>query len=154
MTDIDVESRGPGGSKNLATRHAILENDHAAAWLGIEVHHVADGHARIAMTLRREMLNGFGIAHGGMVFALADTAFAMACNPAGGSPDTITVAAGVDINFLKSGIAGRTLTAVADRRRQAGRSGLYDIVVTQSVPGGDDEVIAEFRGRSRTVPKR
>lgn len=155
MTDVGVESRGTAAVTGAAqTSHAILENDHAARWMGIEVLRVADGHATISMTLRKEMLNGFGIAHGGMVFALGDTAFAMACNPAEGSEDTITVASGVDINFLKAGIPGRTLTAVADRRGQAGRSGLYDIVVRQSVPGGEDEVIAEFRGRSRTIPKR
>ncbi len=133
--------------------HPILRNDHAAKWLGIEVLKVADGHATIAMTLRREMLNGFGIAHGGMIFALADTAFAMSCNPHTGSSDTITVAAGVDINFLKPGIPGRTLTAVANRRQQSGRSGIYDIQVLQSVPDAEDEVLAEFRGRSRTIPK-
>ncbi|MGJ9402916.1 hydroxyphenylacetyl-CoA thioesterase PaaI [Arthrobacter sp. KK5.5] len=155
MTDVDVESRGSAAlPEGARPSHAILENDHAARWMGIEVRRVADGHATISMTLRQEMLNGFGIAHGGMVFALADTAFAMACNPAEGSEDTITVASGVDINFLKAGIPGRTLTAVADRRGQAGRSGLYDIVVRQSVPDGEDEVIAEFRGRSRTIPKR
>lgn len=134
--------------------HPILENDYAAKWLGIEVLKVADGHATISMELRREMLNGFGIAHGGMVFALADTAFAMSCNPHTGSADTITVAAGVDINFLKPGIPGRTLTAVANRRQQSGRSGIYDIQVLQSVPDAEDEVLAEFRGRSRTIPKR
>jgi acyl-CoA thioesterase len=134
--------------------HPILKNDNAAKWLGIEVLKVADGHATISMELRQEMLNGFGIAHGGMIFALADTAFAMSCNPHTGSSDTITVASGVDINFLKPGIPGRILTAVANRRQQSGRSGIYDIQILQSVPGAEDEVLAEFRGRSRTIPKR
>lgn len=145
MSEIDVDA---------PLMHPILENDFAAKWLGIEVLKVADGHATISMELRQEMLNGFGIAHGGMVFALADTAFAMSCNPHTGSTDTITVAAGVDINFLKPGIPGRTLTAVANRRQQTGRSGIYDIQVLQSVPDAEDEVLAEFRGRSRTIPKR
>ncbi|GAA5227982.1 hydroxyphenylacetyl-CoA thioesterase PaaI [Paeniglutamicibacter antarcticus] len=133
--------------------HPLLKNDYASEWLGIELLKVDDGHATITMKLRQEMLNGFGIAHGGMIFAFADTAFALACNPHTGSADTITVASGVDINFLKPGIPGRTLTAVADRRQQQGRSGIYDIQIFQSVPGAEDEVLAEFRGRSRTVPK-
>jgi acyl-CoA thioesterase len=138
----------------LREHHAILADDPASEWMGIAVESVADGHATITMTLRREMLNGFGIAHGGMVFAFADTAFALACNPPEGSADTITVASGADINFLKPGIPGRLLTAVADRRQGQGRSGIYDIQVLQSLPDGGTEVIAEFRGRSRTVPKR
>nr|WP_246380517.1 hotdog fold thioesterase [Paeniglutamicibacter cryotolerans] len=122
--------------------------------MGIEVIQVDDGHATITMKLRPEMLNGFGIAHGGMLFAFADTAFALACNPHTGSEDTITVASGVDINFMRPGIPGRLLTAVADRRAQTGRSGIFDIQVLQTVPGAPDEVLAEFRGRSRTIPKR
>ncbi|WP_431709957.1 hotdog fold thioesterase [Glutamicibacter uratoxydans] len=133
--------------------HAILTDDHAAAWMGLELLAVGDGTATISMQLRKEMLNGFGIAHGGMVFALADTAFALSCNPAEGSADTITVASGVDINFLKPGIPGRTLTARGERVAQQGRSGVYDITVTQSTPSGEDEVLAIFRGRSRTIPK-
>ena len=133
--------------------HAILENDHASEWMGIEVVEVSEGKAVITMTLRQEMLNGFGIAHGGMIFAFADTAFALSCNPAEGSDETITVASGVDINFLKPGIPGRLLTADARRVSQRGRSGIYDITITQERPDGTDEVIAEFRGRSRTVPK-
>ncbi|MGO1886000.1 MAG: hydroxyphenylacetyl-CoA thioesterase PaaI [Citricoccus sp.] len=151
MTTTEKASPAPS---RLGDWHAILRNDPASEWMGIEVEAIADGHAVITMTLRQEMLNGFGIAHGGMVFALADSAFALACNPAEGSDDTVTVASGVDMNFLKPGMPGRLLTAVADRRQQNGRSGLYDIQVRQSLPEGGTEVIAEFRGRSRTVPKR
>lgn len=144
----------PPAPTRLGDWHAILEDDPASEWMGIGVEAISEGHATITMTLRREMLNGFGIAHGGMVFALADSAFALACNPAEGSADTVTVASGVDINFLRPGIPGRLLTAVADRRHQNGRSGIYDIQVLQSLPEGGTEVIAEFRGRSRTIPQR
>ncbi len=92
------------------------------------------------MTVRPEMANGFGITHGGMVFTLADTAFAYACNE-GESP---TVAAGADITFARASHAGDVLTATAVRRWAAGRNGLYDITVTDQ----HDRVIAEFRGRS------
>ncbi|WP_028279526.1 hydroxyphenylacetyl-CoA thioesterase PaaI [Arthrobacter sp. H5] len=140
MVDIDVQ-----------LPHPILEQDHASRWLGIEIIKVDDGHATITMRVRQEMLNGFGIAHGGMIFAFADSAFALACNPAG-ETDTITVAAGVDINFLTSALSGELLTAVANRRAAAGRSGLYDISVTAENDDGATRLIAEFRGRSRTVP--
>lgn len=139
--------------------HPILEHDYASEWMGIEVLSLADGHATIRMTLRQEMLNGFGMAHGGMIFAFADSAFALACNPvtpAPGEEDTITVASGVDINFLKPAYRGQTITAVADRRSSAGRSGLYDIQIfaADSGAGHPGDLIAEFRGRSRTIPKK
>ncbi len=149
------------------TTHPILENDYASEWMGIEVLAVTDGHATIRMTLRQEMLNGFGMAHGGMIFAFADTAFALACNPVHPGPadaDSITVASGVDINFLKPAYRGQVITAVADRRSSAGRSGLYDIQIFAADAGAPSgpplssgtfgELIAEFRGRSRTIPKK
>lgn len=154
-TAMEVASESPSpAARPLGEHHAVLAGDNASEWMGIGVEAVSDGHATITMTLRPEMLNGFGIAHGGMIFAFADSAFAMACNPPEGSDETMTVASGVDINFLKPGIPGRLLTAVANRRQQSGRSGIYDIQVLQSLPGGGTEVIAEFRGRSRTVAAR
>ena len=143
--------------------HQILKDDYASEWMGIEVLKLDDGHATIRMKLRQEMLNGFGMAHGGMIFAFADSAFALACNPvnpAPGEEDTITVAAGVDINFLKPAYRGQVITAVADRRTSAGRSGLYDIQIFAAAPDAQPnsqnpgELIAEFRGRSRTIPKK
>lgn len=136
--------------------HPMLEKDYASHWLGIEVLRLADGHATTTMRVREEMLNGFGIAHGGMIFAFADTAFALACNPVG-ETDTITVASGVDINFLSSAMPGERLTAVADRSAGAGRSGVYDITITATEEGGapdSERLVALFRGRSRTVPNR
>ena len=166
--------------------HPILKDDYASEWMGIEVVALDDGHATIRMTLRQEMLNGFGMAHGGMIFAFGDTAFALACNPANplpGEDSSITVAAGVDINFLKPAFRGQVLTAVANRRASTGRSGLYDIQIyaadsgagipaaapagaapAATLPGqlptdtATDaptwELIAEFRGRSRTISKK
>jgi len=133
--------------------HPMLARDNATEWLGIEVLRLGDGHATIAMTLRPEMMNGFGITHGGMIFAFADSAFALACNPADGDGSTVTVAAGVDVNFLAPSRAGQRITAVANRRQQQGRSGLYDVQVLGE-NDGVSTVIAEFRGRSRTIPNR
>lgn len=140
-------------SNGVAPQHQLLENDNASEWLGIEVLGLEDGHATIAMTLRPEMMNGFGVTHGGMIFAFADSAFALACNPAQGDADFVTVASGVDVNFLAPTHTGQRLIAVANRRQQQGRSGLYDVQVTAG-DGGISTVVAEFRGRSRTVPNK
>ncbi|KHL05669.1 phenylacetic acid degradation protein [Sinomonas humi] len=151
-----------------AVAHPILTDDYATQWMGLQVLALGDGSATVAATLRREMLNGFGIAHGGMIFAIADSAFALACNPHTPDEDqagTITVAAGVDVNFLAPAHVGERITAVAARRAQAGRSGLYDVQVFASPQGQQSDapssfddapgrLIAEFRGRSRTIPQR
>ena len=131
----------------MSRDHPILAGDHASRWLGITVDRAEYGHAQIRMTLRDEMLNGFDIAHGGMLFALADTCFALACNDPDGDGSTITVASGADINFLAPAHRGQELTAVGTVRARTGRSGVYDIQVTA---GG--RLVAEFRGRSRTIP--
>lgn len=153
------EDRGADGDRAASTSleelgraHPILSDDFASEWMGIRVVRADFGDAEIQMELRREMLNGFGIAHGGMIFAFADTAFAIACNAAD-AEDTVTVASGVDINFLRPAHQGQTLTARA-KAVHAGRSGVYDIEVTAQ--GADDAApvtVALFRGRSRTIPK-
>lgn len=119
---------------------AMLRTDTAKASLGIAITKLERGHAVLSMLVRDDMANGFGITHGGMVFTLADTAFAYACNEG----DTAVVASGADITFTRASHAGDTLTATATRRWLSGRNGLYDITVTDQ----DDAVIAEFRGRS------
>ena len=121
----------------------MMQRDAAAAMLGMQVEVDAPGEAVVSMTVREDMLNGFLITHGGLVFALADTAFAIACN----EDERVTVAAGADIAFLKSTKAGQTLRATAARRIVSGRTGLYDVTVTDET--GD--VVAEFRGRSITT---
>ncbi|UUT36694.1 hydroxyphenylacetyl-CoA thioesterase PaaI [Microbacterium elymi] len=121
----------------------MMQRDRAAAALGLRVEHDEPGHAVVSMPVREDMTNGFEITHGGLVFALADTAFAIACN----EDERVTVAAGADITFLKSTRAGQTLTATAVRRVVSGRNGLYDVTVRDET--GD--VVAEFRGRSLTT---
>lgn len=122
---------------------AMLERDAASAMLGIELMEGSTGHAQTRMLVRPDMLNGFDVMHGGLIFALADTAFAYACN----ETEAVTLAAGADIAFLRPVRGGQTLTAVADRRRRSGRSGIYDVTVSDET----GEVVAEFRGRSRTT---
>ena len=118
----------------------MLRRDRASAELGMVVVRDEPGEAVVSMPVRADMTNGFAITHGGFVFAVADTAFAIACNDG----DAVTVSAGADITFLKSTRAGQTLTATARRRAVAGRAGVYDVTVTDET--GD--VVAEFRGRS------
>lgn len=121
---------------------AMLATDSASRALGIHVVEVADGSATARMTVRADMVNGHGSAHGGVVFSLADTAFACACNSYGPT----TVAASADIVFIAPVHAGDVLTARAQARTRYGRSGIYDVTVLR-----DEQVVAEFRGRSRRV---
>ena len=120
-----------------------MRQDRASAALGMVVEFDEPGRAVVSMRVRDDMLNGFAITHGGLVFALADTAFALACN----EDERVTVAAGADITFLKSTTSGQTLTATAVRRIVSGRTGLYDVTVTDEA----GETVAEFRGRSLTT---
>ncbi|MDT4916405.1 MAG: acyl-CoA thioesterase [Pseudonocardiales bacterium] len=118
---------------------AMLEADRASTALGIEVVERGPGWARARMLVRPDMVNGHDLAHGGLVFTLADTAFACACNGWGPA----TVAAGAEINFVRPAHAGDQLEAEARVRTRSGRNGIYDVTVRRG-----DEVIAEFRGRS------
>ena len=117
----------------------MMAQDRASAMLGMIVERDDPGHAVVTMPVRDDMVNGFSITHGGLVFALADTAFAIACN----EDDKVTVALGADIEFLKSTTSGQSLTATATRRTRRGRQGIYDVTVADET--GD--VVAEFRGR-------
>ncbi|RLZ03477.1 phenylacetic acid degradation protein [Kocuria tytonicola] len=130
--------------------HPVLTGDRASEWLGVTVLRAGPGHCEISMVVREEMVNGFGIVHGGMIFSLADTCFAMTCNDPDPDGATMTVAQGVDINFLSSAQPGQTLVAEGRQIATTGRSGLCDITVTTA----DGELVAQFRGRSRTVPRR
>lgn len=116
--------------------------DRASRELGIELLEHGEGTAVLRMTVTSTMVNGHGIAHGGYVFLLADTAFACACNSRGG----VTVAAGADISFVAPAHDGDVLVATAQERTRFGRSGIYDVSVRRG-----DEVVAEFRGRSRSI---
>ncbi|MCT2006445.1 hotdog fold thioesterase [Micrococcus lylae] len=128
--------------------HPILEGDAASAWMDLTVETAEKDHAVVRMTVRDEMVNGFGITHGGMIFAFADSCFALTCNDPDADGSTITVASGVDVNFLAPTTAGQSLIAEGRLVSRAGRSGVYDITVTTE----DGAVVAVFRGRSRTIP--
>jgi acyl-CoA thioesterase len=121
---------------------AMYADDLASQRAGITIEDVAPGRATARMPVTREMINGHDICHGGFVFLLADTAFAFACNTYG-SP---TVAQACDIVFIRAARLGDELVATASERTRYGRSGIYDVTVICG-----DAVVAEFRGRSRTL---
>ncbi len=133
---------------SLNAAHAMFADDRASNALGIELVEAAEGHAVATMKITETMVNGHDIAHGGYVFLLADTTFACACNSHG----PVTVASGAEISFVAAGKLGDHLVATATERTRYGRNGIYDVTVHRETPEGP-EVVAEFRGRGRTIEK-
>lgn len=125
--------------------HGMFDVDVASRSLGIELLSAGEGYAVARMRITSSMVNGHGIAHGGYVFLLADTTFACACNSHG----PVTVASGAEITFVRPVYEGDLLVARAQERIRYGRSGIYDVTVARD----DDEVVAEFRGHSRILPR-
>lgn len=121
----------------------MWSNDHASKALGMSLEAVAVGAATITMTVRRDMVNGLNICHGGLIFALSDSAFAFACN----SQNEAAVAASCTIEFLRPAKLDDTLTATAKMVHQGRRTGIYDIKVSNQ----RGEVVAQFRGRSARI---
>ena len=122
---------------------AMLREDHASAWFGMTLDEVAPGFARMRLTVRREHLNGHGSCHGGVIFALADSAFAVACN----ANNTRAVAQHNQISYLSPGALGDVLLAEARVVTRAGRTGITDVAVATE----DGRIVAQFRGASREI---
>ncbi|HEX4884389.1 MAG TPA: hydroxyphenylacetyl-CoA thioesterase PaaI [Casimicrobiaceae bacterium] len=137
--------RSDADALELARRVAdrMWANDAASQALGMQVVDVGPGTARVTMRVRRDMLNGHDICHGGFIFTLADSAFAYACN----SYNLVTVASGCSIDFLAPAREGDELVAHAHERSASGRTGVYDIEVTNQ----RGEKIALFRGKSYRI---
>jgi acyl-CoA thioesterase len=125
-----------------ACADAMWQEDRASQGLGMEITAIGPGHATLTMTIQPHMVNGHGIAHGGFIFTLADSAFAFACN----SHNERTVAAQGNITFIRPGKLGDRLVAEAREISRSGRSGISDVRVSVG-----DGVIAEFRGHSRSI---
>ena len=129
---------------------AMWAGDAASQALGMVLDEVRPGYARMSMQVRDDMVNGHSICHGGLVFALADSAFAFACN----SYNRAAVAQACDIVFVAPARLGDVLVAEAVERSRFGRNGIYDVTVTAVAGGGSggaDGLVAEFRGRSRQI---
>ncbi len=119
---------------------AMYARDRAAQELGVELLEVAHGYARMAMRVRENMLNGHAICHGGYIFALADTAFAYACN----ADNRVTLALSCHVSFTAPAAAGDRLVAEAEEIAAGGRTGVYDVTVRRE----DGTLIAVFRGQA------
>jgi acyl-CoA thioesterase len=143
-------ARGKSGvdrrrAQRLAERaaHGLFERDRASLSLGMRLLAVRPGGARVAMTVRSDMVNGHRVCHGGIVFALADSAFAFACN----SYNDSTVAAAAAIDFIAAAHEGDELTAEAAELWRSRRNGIYEITVVNQ----RGERVALFRGRSYRI---
>jgi acyl-CoA thioesterase len=116
----------------------MMEHDLFSQWLGIEVLDIKEGYSKIKMTVRPEMINGFGIVHGGIAFSLSDSAFAFACN----NRNVLSVALDTSINFTKPVHVGDTLTAEAKELHNGKSTGLYHITIANQ----KNHVVALFKG--------
>ena len=127
-------------SNKLATRVVdhMMKNDLFSQWLGIEVLEVSEGYSKIKMIVRKEMINGFGIVHGGIAFSLADSAFAFACN----NRNNLSVALDTSINFTRPVHVGDILTAEAKEVHNGKSTGLYQISITNQ----NAHLVAIFKG--------
>ncbi len=126
-----------------AVRHAMFKDDNASKAMGMQIEEVGPGYARLSMVVRADMLNGFRICHGGFITTLADSAFAFGCN----SYNEMTVASGIVVDFLAPAYEGDRLVAECHEVSRAGRTGVYDIKVTNQ----NGKSIVVMRGRSHTL---
>lgn len=124
----------------------MMENDLFSQWLGIKIIEVKEGYSRIKMTVRKEMINGFGIVHGGIAFSLSDSAFAFACN----NRNVLSVALDTYINYLKAVNVGDELTAEAKEIHNGRSTGLYQITIVNQ----NGETVAMFKGTCFRMNKK
>ncbi len=145
QTNDNADEDGSSSAQRLAQRaaEALLANDNASSMLGMRLVEVRPGYARMSMQVRSDMVNGHRICHGGLIFTLADSAFAVACN----SHNESSVAAAASIDFLAPAREADELSAHARELWRSGRSGLYEITITNQ----RGERIALFRGRSHRI---
>ncbi len=122
---------------------AMWGADGASQWLGMTLDHVDEGHAILGLTVQKHHCNGHGNCHGGIIFALADSAFAFACN----SRNQATVGQHANISYVAPVRLGDQLTATANETSQVGRNGIYDVRVTNQ----NNIAVAEMRGMSRSI---
>ena len=121
----------------------MWENDHSSQWFGMQIIDVDEGSATLSLVVEKHHTNGHGMCHGGVTFTLADSAFAFACN----SRNQATVAQHNAITYIAPANLGDTLTATAKEVNLVGKSGIYDVTVSNQ----DGSIIAEFRGSSRSI---
>ena len=140
---MDDKQPGNGQAIAEAVRDRMFADDAASRGLGMTVAAVGPGYSRLMMTVRHDMLNGFKTCHGGFIATLADSAFAFACN----SHNEVTVASGIVVDFLAPVYEGDTLEAECREVALTGRTGVYDIKVTNQ----HGKTVVVMRGRSHTI---
>ena len=145
MSSFDSMGRDPAQGLAEACAVQMYADDRASQALGMRIDEVGPGRAVLSMSVREDMTNGHDICHGGFIFALADSAFAFACN----SYNRVTVAQGATIHFLRPAMRGDRLRADARVVNQSSRTGLYDVEVRRD----DGKLIASFRGNSFSSDK-
>jgi acyl-CoA thioesterase len=123
----------------------MLEQDHFSQWMELKVNSIAEGTSTVSMFVKQEMLNGFGVIHGGVLFSLADSAFAFACN----SRDNLTLALDAQINFIKKAVRGDLLTASVEEVHSGKTTGVYEVKIRNQA----SELIAVFRGTAYRTGK-
>lgn len=138
MSDPNTEAR-------CVVEH-MIQHDRFSQWLGIELLDIKTGESCIRMKVREEMVNGFGIAHGGVAFSLADSAFAFACN----NRNQLSVALDTSINFTREVRVGDTLTATAKEEHNGRSTGLYTIRIVNQ----DEKLVAQFKGLCYRTDKK
>jgi acyl-CoA thioesterase len=130
----------------LSVVQHMMQHDLFSQWLGIEVLEIKEGYSKIKMTVRNEMINGFGIVHGGIAFSLADSAFAFACN----NRNILSVALDTSINFIKPVHVGDALTAEAKELHNGKSTGLYHICISNQ----QEHIVAVFKGTCFRTDKK
>ena len=123
----------------------MLEQDHFSQWMELKVNSIAEGTSTVSMFVKQEMLNGFGVIHGGVLFSLADSAFAFACN----SRDNLTLALDAQINFIKKAVRGDLLTAYVEEVHSGKTTGVYEVKIRNQA----SDLIAVFRGTAYRTGK-
>lgn len=143
---VPARDRAAMDKDEIARRvaHAMFAREGTGPAWDLQIREVREGYARLAMMVRPDMANGHGSVHGGMLFSLADTAFAYACN----SRNTVSVAQAASVVYLAPAGVGETLVAEAREEAVSGRTGVYTVQVTVE---GDGRVIAQLQGQSRTI---
>ena len=143
MTTASGQDDEPGNDLARRVARSMFDRDRASQMMGMQIEEVRPGYARLSMVVRRDMLNGLEICHGGFMFTLADSTFAFSCN----SRNEATVAAGCSIEFLRAVKEGEKLTAIGEERVLSGRTGIYDINVMDE----SGTPVAIFRGKSARI---
>ncbi len=129
----------------MNTLEAMLAKDRFSDWMKLRVTHFSEGSATVELTIREDMLNGFGVVHGGVTFALADSAFAFACN----SRNNLTLALDAQISFIKKVSLGDVLTAEVEELHNGRTTGVYEVKITNQ----KNDLVAAFRGTAHRTGK-